>query len=234
MADYRTIGILGGMGPMATYDLGRKILAHTEASCDQEHIPVLIDCNTRIADRTEAILRGGSDPLPEMIRSAKRLEAMGADLLAMPCNTAHYYYEKIAGAVEIPVLHMPGITAEVLASSGVRCDGVLATDGTRESGVYETALAARGIRTVYPAPEHQKTLMRMIYEHVKAGNLDFSGLDTEGLSADLAAKGAEILILGCTELPIAFERIGETGLPRIDPTEMLARAAVQAAGGRLK
>ena len=95
MNNYKTIGIIGGMGPLATYDLAEKILNNTVASCDQDNIPVLIDCNTRIADRTAAILHGGDDPRPEMKKSAKRLETAGADVLMMACNTAHYFYDSI-------------------------------------------------------------------------------------------------------------------------------------------
>ena len=84
----KTIGIIGGMGPLATADLFEKIVGHTKAACDQEHLHVVIDSNTNIPDRTAALLHGGADPLPELTGSARRLEAMGADVLIMPCNTA--------------------------------------------------------------------------------------------------------------------------------------------------
>ena len=86
----RNIGIIGGMGPLATCDLMEKIIDYTDAASDQEHIHVLVDSNTNIPDRTEAILHGGENPVPEMVKSAWKLESMGADILIMPCNTAHY------------------------------------------------------------------------------------------------------------------------------------------------
>ena len=227
---YKTIGILGGMGPAATYDLGMKILNNTEAHCDQDHIHVIIDNNTNISDRTAAILHGGADPLPEMLKSAKLLEEAGADFLIMPCNTAHYFYDSVCDGVGIPVLHMPRETAARLKEQGIKKAAVLATDGTCQSGIYGDALREAGIETVYPSEEMQKVVMSLIYDYVKAGKTDFTGLDIDGIVSDVRDKGAEILILGCTELPIAFGIIGDTGLPVIDPTNVLAAAAVKAAG----
>ena len=234
MNSYKTIGIIGGMGPLATYDLAEKILNNTVASCDQDNIPVLIDCNTRIADRTAAILHGGTDPRPELKKSAKRLESAGADVLMMACNTAHYFYDSVCEDIKIPVLHMPRLTAQLIFEMGVKKAGVLATDGTCQSGVYGDALKEEGIDPVYPSAEKQKIIMSLIYDHVKAGIMDFSDLDIDGVISEMKGKGAEVLILGCTELPMAFDLIGETGIPAIDPTEVLARAAVRFAGAPLK
>ncbi len=234
MNSFKTIGIIGGMGPLATYDLAAKITENTLAECDQDHIPVIIDCNTRIADRTEAILHGGSDPRPEMKRSARRLEEAGADVLIMACNTAHYFYDSICEGISIPVLHMPRETAEHLAEKGVKKAGVLATDGTCQSGVYEKALKEYGIEAVYPSAEKQRIIMSLIYDHVKADRLDFTDLDVDSVISEMEQKGAEILILGCTELPIAFDILGRTVLPVTDPTDVLARAAVSFAGAPLK
>lgn len=234
MNNYKTIGIIGGMGPLATYDLAEKILDNTVASCDQDNIPMLIDCNTRIADRTAAILHGGADPRPEMKKSAKRLEEAGADVLIIACNTAHYFYDSVCEDISIPVLHMPRLTAQRLLDMGVKKAGVLATDGTCESGVYGNALEEEGIEPVYPSAEKQKIIMSLIYDHVKAGIMDFSDLDIDGVLAEMQEKGAEALILGCTELPMAFDIIGDTPVPVVDPTEVLARAAVSFAGAPLK
>ena len=234
MNSYKTIGIIGGMGPLATYDLAEKILNNTVASCDQDNIPVLIDCNTSIADRTAAILHGGEDPRPEMKKSAKRLEEAGANVLIMACNTAHYFYDSVCEDLKIPVLHMPRLTAQLIFEMGVKKAGVLATDGTCRSGVYGDALKEKGIEPVYPSAEKQEVIMSLIYDHVKAGKMDFSDLDIDGVISEMKGKGAEVLILGCTELPMAFDLIGETGIPAIDPTEVLARAAVRFAGAPLK
>ena len=100
------IGIIGGMGPLATCDLMQKIIEYTDADTDQEHVRICVDCNTNIPDRTAAILQGGKNPVPELVKSAKRLEAMGAQVLVMSCNTAHYFYEDMIPYLETPFLNM--------------------------------------------------------------------------------------------------------------------------------
>ena len=146
----KVIGILGGMGPLATADLFQKITLHTVAACDQAHPRVCIDSNTDIADRTAALLHGGEDPVPEMIKSAKRLESIGADFLIMPCNTAHSYYEQVCEAVTIPVLHMIALTRDALKARGVKCAGLLATDGTVQTGIYQRTFEQSGVELLTP------------------------------------------------------------------------------------
>ena len=229
----KTIGIIGGMGPLATADLFRKIILITDASCDQEHIPVLIDSNTRIPDRTAAILHGGADPLPEMTASARRLEAAGADLLIMPCNTAHYFYKEVAASVGIPVLHMIRETADLVLAKSYQKVGLLATDGTCQAGVYQQIFDEKGIEIVKPEGRHQQAVMEVIYDGVKKANLALDLTAFYETMDDLFARGAQVLILGCTELPVAFDFF-HIDRPAIDPTRVLAAAAVRAAGAAPK
>lgn len=231
----KTIGILGGMGPEASADLFLKILYETAAACDQEHIPMLLDSNTRVSDRTAAILSGGPDPRPELIRSAKRLERAGAELLVMACNTAHYFYDDIAREVSVPFLHMPRETAKCAAKRGYRAVALLATSGTVKTGVYADAFAAEapGIRLLLPDDAGQDAVMKLIYDGVKKGRRDYPTDGVRAAIADLTARGAESFVLGCTELPLAFQ-YGGIDAPAIDPTRVLARAAVCAAGAKLK
>lgn len=225
----KTIGIIGGMGPLATCDLFEKIVTHTRAGCDQEHLHILIDNNTSIPDRTRALLSHGEDPLPQLIISAGRLQRAGADFLIMPCNTAHCFYEGLQKATELPILHMPAETAKALARQGVRRAGLLATDGTVLSGVYDRKLAEQGIETLKPDAPGQREVMRMIYEVVKAGRFDPQVPEFLAVCRQLLDRGAETLILGCTELPLAFARY-RISLPYIDPTLVLAEAAIRFAG----
>lgn len=227
----KVLGIIGGMGPAATCDLMEKIIALTEASCDQEHVHMISDVNTAIPDRTAAILRGGEDPVPEMTASARRLEQGGAEFLIMPCNTAHFFYDRIAEQVSVPILHMPRLTAAVLKKAGVKKAGVLATDGTIESGVYARALEAEGIEPVYPKPEHQAMVMRLIYEGVKARKMPLADIPVREILESLRQKGAEKFLLACTELPIAFQELG-IRQDCLDPTRVLAFSAVEYAGGK--
>lgn len=222
----KIIGIIGGMGPLATCDLFKKIIDFTKASCDQDYIRVYIDNNTNIPDRTEAILHGGADPVPELVRSGILLEGMGADVLIMPCNTAHYFYDKITPFLHVPLLHMPKETAKCLHEDGIKTVGLLATDGTIKSRVYHDSLEKYGIKVLTPTGAHQQAVMDIIYKGVKAGRSD---LDTKEFSAamdELFDSGAQKLILGCTELPVAFDMY-HFDRPAIDATSVLAKAAIK-------
>ena len=229
----KTIGIIGGMGPLATADLFQKIIAHTDAAKDQEHLHVCIDCNTNIPDRTAALLRGGDDPTPELTGSAKRLQEMGAEVLIMPCNTAHGFYGAVADAVEIPVLHMIRLTRDALLERGITCAGLLATDGTVQTGVYQKEFDGCGITLIKPEAEGQAAVMDIIYNGVKAGDLDHDATAFRRACEELLARGAQTLILGCTELPPAFE-IYHLDYPAVDPTLELALGAIRFAGGKVK
>ena len=222
----KSIGIIGGMGPTATYDLFKKIIDMTDAKSDQEHIHICIDCNTNIPDRTKAILGGGENPIPEMVRSGIRLQSMGADVLVMPCNTAHYFYGKITPFFDIPLLNMLKETVLEIKKRKIRKIGLLATDGTIESRVYHTALADAGIDLVIPSPSKQMSVMDVIYNGIKASNKNINLNEFYGTVDELFEEGAEILILGCTELPVAFE-LFHIDRPIIDPTSVLAAAAIR-------
>jgi aspartate racemase len=222
----KSIGIIGGMGSLATCDLFKKIINMTDAKSDQEHIHICIDCNTNIPDRTNAILRGGKNPIPEMVRSGVRLQSMGADVLVMPCNTAHYFYDKITPFFDIPLLNMLKETVLEIKKRNIRRIGLLATDGTIESRVYHTALEDAEVDLVIPSSLKQRSVMDVIYNGIKASNSNID-LNTFYETVDeLFAKGAEILVLGCTELPIAFE-LFHIERPAIDPTAVLAAAAIR-------
>ena len=197
----KTIGIVGGMGPLATCDLFRKIVEVTDAKSDQEHVRVCIDNNTEISDRTAAILSGGPDPVPEMVKSAVRLQGMGADVLIMPCNTAHYFYDRLVPFVDTPFLNMIEETAKEIRQKGMKKVGLLATDGTCQSGVYKKVFDAMGIETCMPSPARQRSVMDVIYKGVKAGNLSIDLTGFYEAMEELFADGAETLVLGCTELP---------------------------------
>lgn len=234
---YKIIGIIGGMGPAATADLLKKITDMTDAASDQEHIQILIDSNTNIPDRTEAILHGGKDPAPELIASAKRLEAAGADFLIMSCNTAHYFIDRIEEQVRIPFINMPVETARLLRKRGIKKAAVLATDGTIQSGLYGKVLHDEGIEAIYPDEEQQKLIMSVIYGHIKKGILDKEKLpcrEMEAICDDLRKRGAGALLLACTELPVAFDKMDLTDDTCFDPTSVLAGAAIRKAGAKVR
>ena len=231
----KTIGILGGMGPLATADLFRKITLLTAADGDNDHIRVYIDNNSHIPDRTAAILRGGADPVPEMTSALRHLEACGADCIIMPCNTAHYFLPRLQPLTAIPFISMLEVTAEAgaLRYPG-KTAGILATRGTLETGLYTRALEAQGVRSMMPDEAGRDALMAAIYDGVKGGkDLEELRGPVESLLARMAEAGADYFILGCTELPIVQEELALPGA-FIDPTAELAKAAIRFCGGTVR
>jgi len=228
---HKSIGILGGMGPLATADLFRKIVSLTKASCDREHIRVYIDSNCAIPDRTAAILSGGEDPVPEMTKALRNLEACGADCLLLPCNTAHYFLPRLQALTEIPFLSMPQATAKACAAAFPgKTAAILATKGTLATKLYQKALAAEDVAFLVPDEMQQDALMSVIYDGVKAGAPPAAyRAQFEQVLSQLSAQGADFFILGCTELPLAFDLLSLTA-PSVDPTTELAKDAISFCG----
>lgn len=227
----KTIGILGGMGPLATADLFQKIVLLTKADTDRDHIRVYIDSNANIPDRTAAILSGGEDPVPEMSSALRHLEACGADCIIMPCNTAHYFLPRLQAMTEIPFLSILTAAAEACkAQFPGKTVGILATRGTLAADLYQKALAQAGVPYLIPDAPAQDALMRVIYDGVKAGKgPDSYRADFLTVLEGMSAGGAEVFLLGCTELPLAAEALKIT-LPTVDPTLELAKAAIRFCG----
>ena len=165
----KTVGIIGGMGPAATALLFRKMIDYTDAKTDADHMHILIDNRPSIPDRTTAILNGDDTPVKKICESGKQLEKMGAELIAIPCNTSHYFYSYIQEQLDVPVINMLEETAKECKKMGLNSVGVLATTGTKNTGIYEKALKAYDIETIYPDEEEQTVLMSLIYDYVKAG-----------------------------------------------------------------
>jgi len=233
MNDKKVIGIIGGMGPLATADLFTRIINLTAADKDAEHVHIIIDNNPQIPDRTSAILHGTASPLPYLIESANRLKGAGADFLIIPCITSHGFYDELIKNVDIPVLNIVEETAKHLKSLSVKKSVLLATDGTRHTNVFGKIFQNYSIDLFYPSDSVQKDVMDIIYKGIKAGEdtFDVSTVNAELLR--LANQGAEMIILGCTELPLAAVKYGLIG-NFVDPTEVLARAAIREAGYLVK
>ena len=227
----KTIGIIGGMGPMATVDLFRRLVGHTDAQTDAEHIHIIIDNYPQIPDRTKAILSGDDSVVRYLAESGKRLEQAGAELLLIPCNTSHYFYDALCKELNVPVIHMIRECAKKVLSLGYSKVALLATDGVVFSGIYSSVFTEYGIDVLTPSPEGQKKVMRLIYDEVKAGKQPHSEvLDAE--LDDLTKKGAQAFILGCTELPLAFGE--DTPRTFVDPTAVLTEVAIVSAGYRYR
>ncbi len=226
----KTIGIIGGMGPLATADLFKKIVLNTKADTDQDHIKILIDNNTAIPDRTEAIINNGKNPVPQLTKSALSLWVMGAQILVMPCNTAHYFRSEVQKSVDIPILSMIELTGESLLKKGIKTVGLLATEGTINSGIYQNVFVKMGIEILVPDEDEQIAVTDLIYNGVKAGKKDYDVTVVKGVMQNIIERGAETLVLGCTELPVAVDMY-KLDFNVCDPTLELARGAIKAANG---
>lgn len=227
------LGILGGMGPQATQVFYQRILDKTDARRDQEHLPTLIWSDTGMPDRTQAILSGQTEPVYQrLLADARLLEREGCTVLAIPCNTSHFFADRLQKELEAPLIHMPRETVAVLARSGKRKVGVLATDGTVQTGVYQKECAAQGILAVAPPPEVQKLVMGIIYDEIKRGEKGsrekFAVIDRW-----LRGAGCDSAILACTELSVYRTY---HGLPDyyLDAMDVLAERCITACGYKLR
>ena len=233
------IGIVGGIGPAATVDFMDKIISNTDAKRDQDHIKLVVDHNPQIPDRTANLVGDGEDPTLALYAACKRLEANQADLIAIPCNTAHAYVERIRRQVAIPIVNMLHETVRHIGlhHPGRRRVGLLATTGTVGSGVYHQAAAGAPFELLVPDQTHQALVMRAIYGErgVKAGYMDGECRnDLMRALEHLADAGATVVILGCTELPLLLREdaafsIGGREVALLDPTAILARYCVSLA-----
>lgn len=227
----KTAGIIGGMGPEATLDLMQRIIRLTPALDDQDHIHCIVDNNPKIPSRIKAIIEGqGEDPGPFIARMAKGLEAMGADFLAIACNTAHFYYDTVCDAVSIPVLHMVKLVLEHLRENHPGCTGlgILASPAIRITGLYDNIFGPEGIRIIYPDPDAQDLLFKVI-RHVKAGDQgDLVRQQYHEVARSLKEKGASLSVVACTELS-ALTR--DLATETLDAADILAKQIVSVAKG---
>ena len=231
----RTVGIMGGMGPEATVDLMRRVIAGTPARDDADHVRMLVDSNPHVPSRIEALIEGsGESPLPCLVEMARGLERQGADFLVIPCNTAHHYHAEVAAAVRVPVLNLIDMTARDAARGCPELTrvGLLASSALQQIRLYEPWFERLGARVLYPAPGLQQELMALI-RAVKAGRQTAAQVAAcDRAAEDLEAHGAQCLVVACTELSVVVERL-RTDLPVCDAADVLARAVIREALGRL-
>ena len=164
------LGVIGGLGPMATAYYLELMIRMTDAARDQEHPEIIIMNIPSIPDRTAYILgRSQEDPLPPMVQLGKQLKELGASVLATPCITAHYFHEPLQEGAGLPLIHGIRCTARTLYDAGVRKVGLMATDGTVQSGIFQRQVEQLGMELILPGEAGQKGVMTLIYDQVKAG-----------------------------------------------------------------
>ncbi len=225
----KVLGIIGGVGPLATMLLGEMIVRRTKAFTDQEHMHFIIDNDTRIPDRTAYILdHSKPNPLPVMIEDANKLADAGADMICIPCNTAHSFYEFLQEGSKVPVLHMIRETAKRALQVEAKRVGVLATIGTLKSNLYQEALIAEGIEPVVPDEAMQQDLMSVIYDYVKAGK-KITKEQWQPIETAMRNAGCDHIILGCTELSVINRELSLDN-SYIDALIALADCAITSCG----
>lgn len=231
-----TLGVLGGLGPLATVYFMDMVVKLTDAKRDQEHISMVVLNHPSIPDRTDYILDNSMpNPLPVMIADAKRLEGAGSDFIVIPCNTAHYFYEQIQDNISIPMLNIIEETVDYAVKSvpGLKKLGVLATEGTLCAGSYQRACEKYGVAFARPDEQDEKTLMSLIYDGVKAGEkIDLDAFF--GVIDNMKNEGCDAVILGCTELSVIHWDNKIKRADVIDSMETLARASILKCGRKIK
>lgn len=218
------LGILGGVGPLATAYFMQVLVRKTPAMTDQENMPTIVFNDPQIPDRTAYILdHSKPNPVPEMTKVARWLENAGADYIAIPCNTAHYFYDAINDAVHIPVVNIMWETATRIASQVHEGGtvGLMATEGTVSSGVFQECFTRRGLLTMVPTPEEQARITSLIYDCVKA-NQPYDPSLFLSCARSLHARGCDAVVVGCTELSVIYQELPERPSWLYDSLDILA------------
>ena len=226
------LGIIGGMGPMASAYFQRLVVSMTDAELDQQHLPTVLLNVPTIPDRT-AFLLGKSDqsPVPVLREAVKALEMVGATRFVVTCVTSHCFYDQVVNEDDIPWIHAVRETAALLKESGIKKAGILATSGTVQTGLFQAELEKVGIAWEIPDEDCQQSVMHLIYNNVKAGKpVEMQRFDR--VVDSMKAAGCEVCILGCTELSLIKRDYPVSGC--VDVLEVLARAAVLQCGKKLR
>jgi aspartate racemase len=223
------IGVLGGMGPLATADFFSKVIAATPSKGDADHVPLLIQSDPRIAPRPAAILGGGQSPLPELLAGRDRLIRAGATALAMPCNTAHFWYADLVKDCPVPFLSIVDASVNelsVLAKPGASV-GIIATRATLAAKIFDAALIRAGYTVVVPDEQRMNTQVLPGIDFVKTGDSLRAGQLIEQAVQSLLDRGARAVILACTETPLALDALNSPlRVHCVDSTAALARSCV--------
>ena len=229
----KILGILGGMGPYASLDFYDKLLKMTPAVRDQDHLHVILDSNAKVPSRVDAIIANGEDPVPQIISGLRMLEDAGADLIAIPCNTSHFYFSSYRSAITTPVVNMVESSVSHISTTfkDVHYVGVLASDASILSGMYQKELLRFGFQPLVPSRYDQESLVtKAIYgeKGLKAGYVDEENERLLLEACDnLVTRGAEVIIGACTEIPLVLSG-DNCPVPFVDSSSVLAQVCVNA------
>ncbi len=228
------LGILGGMGPLATVDFLGKLTRLTPATCDQDHLPWLTVTQPGIPDRSAAIKAGNDGPSLFLTKGVAWLAAQGVKLIAIPCNTSHFWYEQMQAACDVPILHIADATIEELklSQTPIGTIAILAARGTVQAGIYSHRLTTEGFDLAMVS-EDEQTVVDQIIKDVKGGQVGPACDAMRTLLQALVTRGVNTAILGCTELPIAHVVLANdppSGVQAIDTSLALATVSLRRLG----
>lgn len=235
MSEKKKLGVIGGLGPEASCFFYSRVTEHTKASCDQEHIDIIILSHASLPDRTEAIKSGnGSEIIRLLTEDVKLLESLGVANIAVPCNTSHYFFDEVQKAVKVPMINMisESVKYAVERYQNVRKIGIMATDGTIGTGLYHRECEKFHVTPVVPSKERQADVMSLIYDEIKAGRPG-SPEKFARVMEEFNRQGCDVVILACTELSVFKEK---NTVPEncLDAMDVLVEESVKRSGVQYK
>ena len=224
----KRLGIFGGMGPAASAEFVNRLVAQTPASCDQEHIPFVLWNNPQIPDRSTSLRNNDNRPLPFLLEGIQILKAARCDLIVIPCNTAHFWYDNMV-KLRVPIVHIVDSVADALRDAGVAAGtiGVMGTQATVELGLYQYKLNKAGWTCIVPTKEEMDTLVQPAIDLVKAGDMIKSHAMLMSVVDSLIARGATAVVLGCTEIPLAVKEDNRNTIPLVNSIDSLVKAVLK-------
>jgi aspartate racemase len=221
----KRLGILGGMGPAASSEYVTRLIAQTSASCDQEHIPFVLWNEPRTPDRSTSIKNGDDRPLPFLLQGIQVLKAIGCNLIVIPCNSAHFWYDELI-KLKVPIVHIVDSVALALCDAEVTGTiGIMGTQGTIQTGLYQDRLT--DWNCIVPSQEEMDNIVQPAIDLIKGGQPDVAHPMLMSVVDSLIARGAKAVILGCTEIPLAIRENNQNGIPLINSIDSLVKVAIK-------
>ena len=222
----KRLGILGGMGPAASAEYITRLIQQTPATCDQEHIPFVLWNEPSTPDRSTSIKNGDDRPLPYLLQGIQVLKAVGCNLIVIPCNTAHFWYDELI-KLKVPIVHIVDSVAYSLCDADVNSGaiGIIGTQGTIESCLYQDRLT--DWNCIVPSQDEMDNIVQPAIDLVKAGDMVKSHIMLMSVVDSLISRGAKAVVLGCTEIPLAIRENNQNGIPLINSIDSLVKVAIK-------
>jgi aspartate racemase len=222
----KRLGILGGMGPAASAEYVTRLINQTQANCDQEHIPFVLWNEPRTPDRSTSLRNGDDRPLPYLLQGIQVLKTAGCDLIVIPCNTAHFWYDELI-KLRVPIVHIVDSVAYSLCDANVNSGtiGIMGTQATIELGLYQDRLT--DWNCIVPSQEEMDNIVQPAIDLVKAGDMVKSHTMLMSVVDSLISRGAQAVVLGCTEIPLAIRELNQNGRPLINSIDSLVKVAIK-------